>query len=53
MRKLLVVSAMGLLGLLALGTDAVRARALPDLDAHRFTEHDVQAPLHEGDFQLP
>lgn len=42
MRKILVVSAMGLL---ALGTEAVGARALPIPGAHRFTEHDIQAPL--------
>jgi hypothetical protein len=41
MRKMLVVSAMGLL---ALGTEAVGARALPIPDAYRFTEHDIQAP---------
>lgn len=41
MRKMLVVSAMGLL---ALGTVAVGARALPFPDAARFTEHDIQAP---------
>ena len=50
MRKMLVVSAMGLL---ALGIDAGGARPLPVPDASRFTEY-VQVSSEAGDdFQAP
>jgi len=53
MRKILVVSAMGLL---AIGTEVASARPALNPDAQGFTYHDVQAPLTGGlsdDFQAP
>ena len=59
MRKMLVVSAMGLL---ALGIEARGARPLPVPDAARFTEYvqasgeagdDLQAPWVEEQIQAP